>query len=65
MDMSIFRAYDVRGIYGKSLTDEIMEKIGLSLADFMERKGRGNNILVGADIRASSPALLEAFIRGA
>jgi len=64
MDMSIFRAYDVRGIYGKSLTDEIMEKIGLSLADFMERKGRGNNILVGADIRASSPALLEAFIRG-
>ncbi len=65
MDMSIFRAYDVRGIYGKSLTDEIMEKIGISLATLMKKKGRRADVLVGADIRESSPALLEAFIRGA
>ncbi len=65
MNMSIFRAYDVRGVYGKDLTVEIMEKIGLALSVLMERKGMGKNILVGADIRESSPALLEAFIRGA
>ena len=65
MDMSIFRAYDVRGVYGRNLTDEIMEKIGLALATFMTGKNRGNDILVGADIRKSSPALLDAFIRGA
>jgi phosphomannomutase len=26
--MSIFRAYDIRGIYGKDLTEEIMTSIG-------------------------------------
>ena len=65
MDMSIFRAYDVRGIYGKNLTEGIMEKIGLALATFMASKGMGNEILVGVDIRKSSPTLLDAFIRGA
>ncbi|MCK5062424.1 MAG: phosphomannomutase/phosphoglucomutase, partial [Candidatus Aenigmarchaeota archaeon] len=65
IDMSIFRAYDVRGIYGKNLTEGIMEKIGLALATFMASKGMGNEILVGVDIRKSSPALLDAFIRGA
>ncbi|NOQ55575.1 MAG: hypothetical protein GQ477_02080 [Nanohaloarchaea archaeon] len=65
MDMSIFRAYDVRGVYGQSLTEEIMEKIGLALATLMKSKNMGSDILVGADIRSSSPVLLEAFIRGA
>jgi phosphomannomutase len=26
--MGIFRAYDIRGIYGKDLTEEIMTRIG-------------------------------------
>ncbi|MBW6461513.1 MAG: phosphomannomutase/phosphoglucomutase [DPANN group archaeon] len=65
MDMSIFRAYDVRGVYGKSLTDEVMEKIGLALSMLMKSKDMGSEILVGADIRSSSPALLDAFVRGA
>ena len=65
MNTSIFRAYDVRGIYDKDLTDEVMEKIGLALATFMDNEGMGRDILVGADIRESSPALLDAFIRGA
>ncbi|MEA3229868.1 MAG: hypothetical protein U9P44_03055 [archaeon] len=63
--MSIFRAYDIRGIYGDDLTDEIMENIGSALAALMKSKNMGKNILVGADIRESSLALLEAFIRGA
>ena len=63
--MSIFRAYDVRGVYGQSLTDEVMENIGLALATLMKSKGMGNELLVGADIRSSSPSLLEAFINGA
>lgn len=63
--MSIFRAYDVRGVYGTGLTDEMMENIGLALATLMKLKGMGHEILVGADIRSSSPSLLDAFIRGA
>lgn len=26
--MGIFRAYDIRGVYGKDLTEEIMARIG-------------------------------------
>ena len=63
--MSIFRAYDVRGVYGAGLTEDVMENIGLALATLMKSKDMGRDILVGADIRSSSPVLLEAFIRGA
>ncbi len=63
--MSIFRAYDVRGVYGDTLTCEVMEKIGVALATLMRRKDMGSRVFVGADIRESSPKLKDAFIRGA
>ena len=58
--MSIFRAYDIRGIYGKDLTDDIMLKIGNAFRRFV-----GDSVIVGCDHRLSSPALKDAFIRGA
>jgi len=59
----IFRAYDVRGIYGEDLTQEIMLNIGKGLAAFMQRNNMGR-CLVGADIRITSPTLLSALISG-
>jgi len=62
--MSIFRAYDIRGIYGKDLTDGVMEKIGKALGTLMIRRNLGNELFLGNDIRKSSPNLLKAFIKG-
>lgn len=60
-DASIFKAYDIRGIYPDQLNAEIMEKIGQAFVVFLNKK----KILVGSDMRISSPTLVEAFIRGA
>ncbi|BFI73582.1 phosphomannomutase [Nanoarchaeota archaeon] len=32
--MSVFKAYDIRGIYGKELTDELIYKIGLAFGEY-------------------------------
>jgi phosphomannomutase len=56
----IFRAYDIRGIYGKDIDEEIFEAIGETFASFVNEK----EIVVGRDCRNSSPGLTEAFIHG-
>lgn len=61
IDSNIFRAYDIRGIYGKDLTDEIMEKIGKALGTYMSKN---SEILVGHDIRESSSSLSKFFVKG-
>lgn len=55
---NIFRAYDIRGIYGKTLTPEIMAKIGYLLGN------KDEEIVVGIDIRSSGPELAKALISG-
>jgi phosphomannomutase/phosphoglucomutase len=59
--MGIFRAYDIRGIYGKDLTDEVAFKIGKALGTFLKGKEK---VCVGYDTRASSPTLFEKFASG-
>jgi len=44
---SIFRAYDVRGVYGKDLTEKTMELIGNSLARFLKE----NKVVIARDPR--------------
>jgi phosphomannomutase / phosphoglucomutase len=58
--MSIFRAYDIRGVYGKDLTDDMMLKIGKSLGTLV----KSGKICVGYDSRASSKKLSEVLIKG-
>ncbi len=60
---SIFRAYDIRGVVGESLTPEIVQQIGLSLGSEAAKRGQ-KTICVGYDGRLSSPELAEALIRG-
>ena len=52
--LEIFRAYDVRGIYGEELSPEISYEIGLAFGQFMGEKKR---LSVARDIRLSSPVL--------
>jgi len=55
----IFRTYDIRGIYGQDLNEEIMENIGTAFAYVIN-----NDIIVSRDVRLSSESLKEAFVRG-
>ena len=56
----IFKAYDVRGIYRQSLTEDIAYKIGRAFTYFLKAK----NVIVGTDMRISSPKLSRAFMKG-
>jgi len=60
IDPSIFKAYDIRGIYGETLTDEIAYRIGRAAAQYLNVP----EIAVGRDMRLSSPQLAAALIRG-
>jgi phosphomannomutase len=61
IDTSIFKAYDVRGVYPEQLHGEIARRIGRAFVDYLG----ASRIAVGRDARVSSPELAEAFIRGA
>lgn len=59
----IFRQYDIRGIWNEDLTEWIAEAIGRAYGTFVRRNG-AQDVVVGHDNRASSPALHNAVIRG-
>jgi len=59
--MSIFRAYDIRGIYRKDLTNEIAFKIGKALGTFL--KG-GEEVCIAHDTRSGSKKIAKSFCSG-
>ncbi len=59
--MSIFKAYDVRGIYRKELDETLAAKIG---AAFVKITG-ARSLAVGRDMRESAPSIADAFMDGA
>lgn len=59
----IFKAYDIRGIVGKTLTPEIVEAIGQALGSEAAHR-RQTQICVGYDGRLSGPELAAALSRG-
>ncbi|MFC2143752.1 hypothetical protein ACFLQO_00105 [Candidatus Aenigmatarchaeota archaeon] len=60
MHPSIFRAYDIRGVYGKDITKDDVEIIGNSLARVLKE----NKVVIGRDVRVSSEDVSKAFING-
>jgi phosphomannomutase len=56
----IFKAYDIRGIYGKELNEDIGFKIGRAFATFLDCK----KVVVGHDMRPHSKPLFDAIARG-
>jgi phosphomannomutase/phosphoglucomutase len=56
----IFRAYDIRGIFGDDLTEEVATRIGAAFAKFID----GKTVVVGRDVRISGEKLRDALISG-
>ena len=57
----MFRAYDVRGVYGKDLTLDIARKIGLAFGTFI---GVDKKLAIGRDIRVGSERLKDVVVKG-
>lgn len=60
VESSIFKAYDIRGVYGTSLFDETAEAVGKAFAKVLSP----TTVVVGRDARISSPALHQRLIQG-
>ncbi len=58
--MSAFKAYDIRGIYNKDFNKEDVYRIGFFLPQLLQ----ADKILVGRDVRVSSPEIFEALSNG-
>jgi len=60
MKLKAFHAYDIRGHFGTDLTLEIAYKVGYFLPELLDT----HRVLLGRDMRLSSPALHEAVLGG-
>ncbi len=60
---AIVKTYDVRGLVGVDLTEAVVEALGAGFAD--EVASDSTTLIVGHDMRDSSPVFAEAFARGA
>lgn len=58
--MTIFRAYDVRGVYGTELTEENARRVGSAFGSYINK----GTIALGRDTRISGPSLQSAFLDG-
>ena len=58
--MSVFKAYDIRGLAGSQLNAEFAHRLGAALVTHVDAK----SIAVARDIRESGPELHQAFLQG-
>ncbi|MFC4161763.1 phosphomannomutase CpsG [Chitinimonas lacunae] len=60
MNLSCFKAYDIRGRLPDELNEEVAYRIGRAFADIEQAR----RVVVGGDVRLSTPALKAALARG-
>jgi phosphomannomutase len=60
----IFKAYDIRGLVEGELTADFAFATGLAFARFLEIEREPSTVIIGEDMRPSSPELAEAFSAG-
>ena len=60
----IFRAYDIRGVYGEELDAEVGERVGLAFGNYLRKNHESGKISIGCDARVSSPELQLAVSKG-
>ncbi|MDO5663525.1 MAG: phosphomannomutase/phosphoglucomutase [Brachybacterium sp.] len=58
-----FKAYDVRGLVGETITADSVRAVGAAFVDVLGLTGR--QVLVGGDMRTTSAEFVEAFAEGA
>ena len=59
----IFKAYDIRGIVGKTLTAPVVQAVGQALGTLAQERGR-DTLVIGRDGRLSGPELAAALAAG-
>jgi len=59
----IFKAYDIRGIVGKTLTAPVVQAVGQALGTLAQERGR-DTLVIGRDGRLSGPELAGALAAG-
>src|ERR671910_2429127 len=62
IDESIFKAYDIRGVYPDSLNEDLARDIGRAFVNHLGLSG--SRVVVARDMRLAGEALEEAFIEG-
>lgn len=60
VDAGIFKAYDIRGVYGASLFDQTAAAVGKAFAKVLNP----TTVIVGRDARVSSPVLHQHLVEG-
>jgi len=62
----VIKAYDVRGLVGDQLTEDFVTDVGAAFARLVRDLGSGAaaRVVIGYDMRESSPSLSEAFAAG-
>jgi phosphomannomutase len=69
---AVFKAYDIRGLYGSQLTEDMAWKIGHAAAQFLRSVLTGydrgqsttNRVIVGHDVRPHSQSLTDSMLEG-
>jgi phosphomannomutase len=62
IDESIFKAYDIRGVYPDKLNEDVARDIGRAFVNYLDLPG--SRVVVARDMRLSGEALEKAFIEG-
>ena len=60
---SIFREYDIRGIVGQDLDEDVVGTLGLAMGTYFLGRGK-REVALGRDCRLSSPSFAEALAEG-
>ena len=68
MDPSIFKAYDIRGLYGEQIDDEVAYNVGRAfvrvLSDLQNKPPASLNVGLGRDMRLTAPELAALYREG-
>ncbi len=64
MSRAIFREYDIRGVAGRDLTEEVATAVGGAYAAFLIEKGVKGALAIGRDNRPSGEGLHRALVAG-
>jgi phosphomannomutase/phosphoglucomutase len=63
MNPHIFREYDIRGVVGADLTEDVVRELARGIGTFMQAEG-ARRISIGRDARESSPVFRDILIEG-
>jgi phosphomannomutase len=62
--VSIFKAYDIRGLVGTEIDSEFCFATGVALAHFLQQQREPGTVIIGEDMRPSSSEFADAFSAG-